>query len=80
MSELKSNKIEDFLDVTKCDLAHHAAQLQTDFTDPNQIEIAGTISQQSGTLISLIQAGELTQAEEERKTLLATCRKLKDLL
>jgi hypothetical protein len=80
MSELKNNKIENFLDVTKCDLAHHAAQLQSDFEDPNQVELAGTISAQSGSLLELIRAGQLTQAEDERKSLLGTCRKLKDLL
>jgi len=80
MSELKSNKIEDLRDVTKCDLAHHAAQLQTDFEDPNQIELAGTIGAESDLLLSMIRAGDLAGAEEQRKTLLATCRKLKDLL
>jgi hypothetical protein len=80
MSELKTNRIEDFLDVTKCDLAHHAAQLQADFEDPTQKEIAGRIGEQSDTLLSLVRAGELVPAEEGRKTLLASCRQLKDLL
>lgn len=80
MSELKSNSLEGLLDVTKCDLAHHTAQLRADFEDPNQKELAETIGVQGGSLLDLIRAGELPQAEDERKALLGACRKLKDLL
>jgi hypothetical protein len=80
MSELKSLQLAELLDVTKCDLAHHALQLQGDFEDPNHKEMAGTIGEQSASLLSQIREGDLVAAEDGRKTLLASCRKLKDLL
>jgi hypothetical protein len=79
ISELKGNKIEDLADVRKCDLAHHTAKLHEEF-DGVQKETACQIAEQSRSLLSRIQEGELVKAEEERQILLTSCKRLKDLL
>ncbi|HEX8175644.1 MAG TPA: hypothetical protein VF543_11050 [Pyrinomonadaceae bacterium] len=80
ISELKGNKIEDLADVRRCDLAHHTAKLHEEFDDMAQKESAGQIEEQSKSLLSRIQEGELAKAEEERQILLTSCKRLKDLL
>lgn len=80
ISELKGNKIEDLADVKKCDLAHHTAKLHEEFDVAEQRETAGQIAEQSRSMLSWIQEGELVKAEEERQILLTSCKRLKDLL
>ena len=80
INELKSNKIENLTDVTKCDLLYHTGKLHEEIDDPGQKESAVGIGAQGRTLFSSITAGELARAETERDALLADCKRLKDLL
>ncbi|MEO6391321.1 MAG: hypothetical protein ABIP75_05670 [Pyrinomonadaceae bacterium] len=80
MSELKGLPIEDLIDVKKCDLAHHVEHLPEELESDEQKAIAVQISEQGTALLASIHSGNLAGAEGERKTLIATCRKLKDLL
>jgi hypothetical protein len=54
--------------------------LHEEFDDMAQKESAGQIEEQSKSLLSRIQEGELAKAEEERQILLTSCKRLKDLL
>lgn len=80
ISELKGNKIENLTDVTKCDLAHHAAQLQQEFANTPQKGAVEQISEQARSLLSWIKEGESVKAEEGRLALISSCKTLKDLL
>jgi hypothetical protein len=80
ISELKNIKIEDLTDVKKCDLAHHTARLHEEIADPDRKENAFEIGEQGKFVLSLIGEGALVKAENERQTLLTSCKKLKDLL
>jgi hypothetical protein len=80
MSELKSNKIQDLADVKKCDLLHHTAKLHEEIEDSAQKASAVEIAEQGKQLFSSIKSGDLGKAETDRETLLASCKKLKDLL
>lgn len=80
VSELNNNKLENLLDKTKCDLVHHTEHLAEEITDSAQKESATQIAVQGKLLFSLIQQGELSQAETERQNLIISCKKLKDLV
>lgn len=80
ISELKGNRLENLTDVTKCDLAHHAAQLEQEFADTPQKGVVEQIGEQSRSLLSWIRAGESVKAEEGRQALISSCRTLKDQL
>jgi hypothetical protein len=80
INELNSNKIEALADVKKCDLLHHTSKLHEEIDDLGQKESAVEIGEQGKSLLSLIKNGELASAETERQTLVASCKKLKDLL
>jgi hypothetical protein len=80
VSELNNNKLENLLDVSKCDLLHHTSNLSTDIQDADQKESAIRIGAQGQLLFDLIKAGNLTQAETERQSLITACKKLKDLV
>lgn len=80
VSELNTNKLENLLDVTKCDLVHHTQHLADEICDAGQKESAAEIANQGKRLFSLIQTGDLAQAETERQALITSCKKLKDLL
>jgi hypothetical protein len=80
ISELRGRKLEDLTDVKKCDLAHHAAKLRDEFSGTPHQGAADEVEQQAGALLSRIRGGEASQAEEGRRALLLSCRRLKDLL
>ena len=80
VSELNNTKLENLLDVTKCDLVHHTEHLADEIGDATHKESAQQIASQGKLLFSLIQSGDLAQAEIERQTLIASCKKLKDLV
>lgn len=80
VSELNNNKLENLLDKTKCDLVHHTEHLAEEIADTSQKESALQIAAQGKLLFSLIQSGDLAQAESERQTLITSCKKLKNLL
>lgn len=80
VSELNNNKLENLLDKTKCDLVHHTEHLAEEIADATHKESATQIATQGKLLFSLIQQGDLAQAETERQTLITSCKKLKDLV
>lgn len=80
VSELNNNKLENLLDKTKCDLVHHTEHLADEIADSGQKESAQQIAEQGKLLFSLIQQGEMTQAESARQNLITACKKLKDLV
>ena len=80
VSELNSNKIENLIDVKKCDLLHHTAKLFEEIENAEYKEAAVQIGEQGKLVYSLIQEGKLVEAESERQTLIADCKKLKDLV
>ena len=79
ISELRGHRLEDLIDVKKCDLAHHVAKLRAEFTGTPHQGAAGEVEQLAGVLLSRIRGGE-PSAEEGRQELLTSCRRLKDLL
>lgn len=80
ISELKGRKLEELTDVTKCDLKHHATQLEQEFAATPQRGIVEQIGEQARALLSWIREGESAKAEEGRQALISSCRTLKDLL
>lgn len=80
ISELKGNELEDLTDVKKCDLAHHATQLQQEFANTPQKGLADRISEQAQALLARLKAGETQQADAGRQALLTSCGALKDVL
>lgn len=80
VNELNSNKLEDLIDVKKCDLLHHTATLHEEILDKSNKESAVKISEQGKSLYASIKAGDLAKAETERAVLIADCKKLKDLV
>jgi len=80
ISELGGRKLEELIDVKKCDLAHHAAKLRAEFTGTPQRGAADEVERLAGVLLARIRGGEPSEAEEGRQELLSSCRSLKDLL
>lgn len=80
VSELNNNKLENLLDVTKCDLLHHTAKLFEEIDDTTHKASAIKIGEQGQLLFDLIKAGDLTHAETERQSLITACKKLKNLV
>jgi hypothetical protein len=80
IGELNSNKIEDLGDVKKCDLIYHTSKLHEEIEDNAQKESAVQIARQGESLLSEVNSGNFGKAEEERQTLIAACKKLKDLM
>ena len=80
VSELNGNKLEDLTDVTKCDLVYHTSKLHEGIEDSEQKASALEIGEQGKILFSSIKAGQMAKAEDERRTLIANCKRLKDLV
>lgn len=80
ISELKGSKLEDLTDARKCDLAHHAAKLKGEFSGTPHQEVADQVEQEAGALLSYVKGGETGRAEEGRQALIASCKRLKDVL
>lgn len=80
ISEIKGNKLADLADVKKCDLEHHTAKLYEELEDSAQKASADQVGEQGRLMLSLIRKGELVKAEEERLSLISSCKNLKDLL
>lgn len=80
VSELKGNQLENLTDVTKCDLLYHTSKVHEGITDEAQKASAMEIGEQGKALFSSIKAGDMEKAETERETLIAACKKLKDLV
>ncbi|HEY9283616.1 MAG TPA: hypothetical protein VIP46_09185 [Pyrinomonadaceae bacterium] len=81
ISDLRGNSLSDLSDTKKCDLAHHAAKLETEFAGTPHDQIARRVGHQSRELLSRISGGAAAaEAEEARAELLASCKSLKDLI
>ena len=80
VSELNGNKLENLTDVTKCDLVYHTSKLHEGIEDAEQKASALEIGEQGKSLFASIKAGEMAKAEEERRKLIADCKRLKDLV
>jgi hypothetical protein len=80
ISELRGRKLEELLDVRKCDLAHHAGKLKGEFSGTSYQGEAEQVEGQATALLSYIRGGEMGRAEEGRQALLFSCKRLKDLL
>jgi hypothetical protein len=80
VAELNGKKLEDLTDVTKCDLVYHTSKVHEGIEDAAQKASAMEIGEQGKILLSSIKAGEMAKAEDQRQTLIAACKKLKDLV
>jgi hypothetical protein len=80
VSELNGNKLENLIDVKKCDLLHHTAKLFEEIENVEMKQSAVEIGEQGKVLFDLIQNGDLAAAGTARDTLITACKKLKDLL
>jgi hypothetical protein len=80
VSELRGRKLEELTDVTKCDLAHHAAKLKGEFSGTPHQGAAEQVEQEAAALLSYVRGGETARAEEGRQALISSCKRLKDLL
>lgn len=80
VTEMNSNRVEDLADPARCDLVHHFAALETEFSDENHKEQARLIGEQGRLLIASIERGDFAQAEKDREKLVATCKALKDIV
>ncbi len=80
ISELRGRKLQEFTDVTKCDLAHHAGKLKGEFSGTTHQAAADRVERQARDLLFYVKGGETERAEEGRQELLSSCKRLKDLL
>ena len=80
LTSLNSTKLEDLLDVTKCDLLYHTSKLPEEIEDSAHKESAMKISQQGQTLFDSLTAGNLPQAKIEHQELITAVKNLKRLL
>lgn len=80
LTSLRSTKLEDLLDVTKCDLLYHTSKLAEEIEDVSHKEAAHQISQQGQTLFETLTTGNLSQAKIEQEALITSCKNLKNLL
>ena len=80
ITEMNSNRIEDLANPTRCDLTHHFAALNEEFSSTDHKEQAALIGEQGAVLVASIKSGDFAKAEIEKETLIASCKKLKDLV
>jgi hypothetical protein len=80
ITEMNSNRIEDLADPTRCDLIHHFAALNDEFAESEHKNQAALIGEQGAVLVDSIRSGDFAKAEADRETLIASCKKLKDLV
>lgn len=80
LTELNGTKLEDLLDVTKCDLVYHTSKLSEEIEDASHKELASQLTQQAKTLIETIASGDLALAKTKHQSVISACKNLKRLL
>jgi hypothetical protein len=80
VAELKGKQLIDLTDPTKCDLLYHTSKVNEGIDDVSQLAIASEITTQGQTLFDSVKSGDMAKAETDRETLIASCKKLKDLV